>query len=84
MNKTIFNCPNCGAPVKSYKCEYCDTIFHYGWSPERIEQLQKEKIEYYQKRIEELSTEFLQADLIARTNFQNYNIRQSLQYKGGI
>ena len=21
------NCTNCGAPIKSYKCEYCDTIF---------------------------------------------------------
>lgn len=21
------NCPNCGAPVKGYKCEYCETIF---------------------------------------------------------
>jgi len=21
------NCPNCGAPVTSYKCEYCGTVF---------------------------------------------------------
>lgn len=21
------NCPNCGALVKGYKCEYCETIF---------------------------------------------------------
>lgn len=21
------NCPNCGAPVTSWKCEYCDTVF---------------------------------------------------------
>ena len=20
-------CPNCGAPITNYKCEYCDTIF---------------------------------------------------------
>ena len=21
------NCPNCGAPIKGHKCEYCGTIF---------------------------------------------------------
>ena len=21
------NCPNCGAPVRGYKCEYCDSVF---------------------------------------------------------
>lgn len=21
------NCPNCGAPVNSYKCDYCGTVF---------------------------------------------------------
>lgn len=21
------NCPNCGAPVKGYQCEYCGTVF---------------------------------------------------------
>lgn len=21
------NCPNCGAPITSWKCEYCDTVF---------------------------------------------------------
>lgn len=24
------NCPNCGAPVKGHKCEYCETIFTKG------------------------------------------------------
>ncbi|MCR5652822.1 MAG: hypothetical protein K6F88_03385 [Ruminococcus sp.] len=22
------NCPNCGAPITSYKCEYCGTLFY--------------------------------------------------------
>ena len=22
----MFNCPNCGAPVTSHKCEYCGTV----------------------------------------------------------
>lgn len=21
------NCPNCGAPISGYKCEYCGTVF---------------------------------------------------------
>lgn len=21
------NCPNCGAPISNYKCEYCGTLF---------------------------------------------------------
>ena len=26
------NCPNCGAPIVSTKCEYCGTVFS-GWKP---------------------------------------------------
>ena len=27
MEKAIYNCPNCGAPLTSYgKCEYCGTV----------------------------------------------------------
>lgn len=25
--KKIYNCPNCGAPITSYICEYCGTEF---------------------------------------------------------
>lgn len=25
------NCPNCGAPITSWKCEYCDTVFDKGY-----------------------------------------------------
>lgn len=25
--KDLLNCPNCGAPIKGSKCEYCGTIF---------------------------------------------------------
>lgn len=21
------NCPNCGAPITGYRCEYCETVF---------------------------------------------------------
>ena len=24
---TMTNCPNCGAPIRGYKCEYCETVF---------------------------------------------------------
>lgn len=26
--KDLLNCPNCGAPIKGSKCEYCGTVFH--------------------------------------------------------
>ena len=26
-NKNITNCRNCGAPVRSYICEYCGTVY---------------------------------------------------------
>ena len=26
-NKNIINCRNCGAPVRSYICEYCGTVY---------------------------------------------------------
>jgi len=26
--KDKLNCPNCGAPITSSKCEYCGTVFH--------------------------------------------------------
>ena len=84
MNQILFNCPNCGAPIKNYKCEYCDTIFHQGWTSERIEEIQRMKIEYYKEQIKELTKQFCQADLETRNKFLNYNIKQSLQYRGGI
>ena len=24
---SLTNCPNCGAPITSDKCDYCDTVF---------------------------------------------------------
>lgn len=26
--KDKLNCPNCGAPITGYKCEYCGTVFY--------------------------------------------------------
>lgn len=26
--KDLLNCPNCGAPVSGFKCEYCGTVFY--------------------------------------------------------
>lgn len=32
------NCPNCSAPLRGYKCEYCDTILDYeGWKAQEAE-----------------------------------------------
>lgn len=27
MQDNPTNCPNCGAPITSWKCPYCDTVF---------------------------------------------------------
>ena len=40
--KPIPNCPNCGAPIKGPKCEYCDTIFDDSRIKEDINQLRWE------------------------------------------
>lgn len=32
------NCPNCGAPITSWKCDYCDTVFDKD-ALEKIEKL---------------------------------------------
>ena len=32
------NCPNCGAPIDSYKCEYCGTV-HSDVVQDRIDYL---------------------------------------------
>ena len=42
------------------------------------------KIEYYKEQIKELTEQLCQADLETRNKFLNYNIKQSLQYRGGI
>lgn len=76
----ITNCPNCGAPIDGYKCEYCGTTLHTGWSKERLESIYQLEIKYRQSKIEELKKEIQQA------SFQEYNtylrslIMQSLQY----
>lgn len=41
------NCPNCGAPITSHKCEYCGTVFDQD-KEEQI--LQHEKDELLQKQ----------------------------------
>lgn len=25
----LTNCPNCGAPIASCRCDYCGTVFHF-------------------------------------------------------
>lgn len=29
VDKYMYNCPNCGAPITGDKCEYCGTVFHH-------------------------------------------------------
>lgn len=40
--KPISNCPNCWAPIKGPKCEYCDTIFDDSRIKKDTNQLKRE------------------------------------------
>ena len=37
---TVTNCPNCGAPIKGNRCEYCGTVF--GPTDDDLDSLRKE------------------------------------------
>lgn len=49
--KKICNCPNCGAPITNYICEYCGTIL----DPVRARQVDHEMNERYQKLLDKIS-----------------------------
>lgn len=48
------NCPNCGAPIKSWKCEYCETVFDS--SKENQIMLDMVSIQAYIRNVETMDT----------------------------
>ena len=66
----MFTCPNCGAPVTGWQCEYCETVF-----PERkAEEDELDKlIRDYSKEIEELSREMAERNLKLAASFEDFN-----------
>lgn len=59
--KTQNNCPNCGAPITSWKCDYCDTVFEKD-GLEKTEKIhvQMEQLQTY-KQIESLYKDAIKA-----------------------
>ena len=55
------NCPNCGAPIRGFKCEYCDTVFsteyEYRIHMDEIARLvnQQRTAELYQSAVQAMS-----------------------------
>lgn len=66
----MFNCPNCGARVSGWKCEYCETVF-----PERkVKENELDKlITDYSKEIETLSREMAQRELELEALYEDFN-----------
>lgn len=50
-------CPNCGAPITSSKCEYCDTVFG-DTSIKENEYVDDEAFNSLEKELEELRLEY--------------------------
>lgn len=57
------NCPNCGAPITSHKCEYCGTVFDRNVE----DSLQKQREECNRLRAE-LQRAQMNASIVAQTN----------------
>lgn len=74
------NCPNCGAPITSHKCEYCGTVFDRD-KEEQI--LRREKNELLQKQFalaQAHQAESILANLQTSVLVPSYmSIRQSCQ-----
>ena len=55
------NCPNCGAPITSWKCDYCDTVFE----KDGLERAEKIRIQMEQlqtsKQIESIYEDAIKA-----------------------
>lgn len=66
----MFVCPNCGARVSGWKCEYCETVF-----PERkAEEDELDKlIRDYSKEIETLSREIAERNLELAALYSDFN-----------
>lgn len=67
MRERLYSCPNCGAPIKSHKCEYCDTVFNQGAIDyeEVIDQLYSYRIDELEHRLREAENSMLNANLSA-------------------
>lgn len=63
-------CQNCGAPLSSYRCEYCGTVYADDMEAER-------RIEEERERIDKLRSLILQARIEAQLAEMNANLMRS-------
>ena len=63
-------CRNCGAPLSSYRCEYCGTVYDYGMEEERRREESEEKMN-------ELRDILLQAQIEVQLEEMNAHLRDS-------
>lgn len=78
--KKICNCPNCGAPITSYICEYCGTELEKPKKKLSDEELRESFAEFVrkQKLVDELKRQQRQAELQASQAWQTQNLLNSL------
>ena len=68
--KEMMNCPNCGAPVNGFKCEYCGTILNNG---EKL-YFENRQMELW-RHLDEARADLMIANLTAYQALQNNYIK---------
>jgi len=84
IQKKPCNCPNCGAPVSSYICEYCGTEFEKPKKKMSDEEMRESFANFVrkQKLVDELKRQQRLADLQASQEWQTQNLLNALNIYG--
>ena len=82
--KKIYNCPNCGAPISSYICEYCGTEFEKPKKKMPDEDMRESFANFVrkQKLVDELKRQQRRTELQASQEWQTQNLLNALNIYG--